>query len=602
MSELFEAFNNRRQQVIAALSELRGHCAEVGAKTLAERIERELVNKLEQDRFNLVVVGEFNHGKTTFVNALLGKEVLPVGVTPTTATIHHVSYADEPEAKVLWSDGREEELPFAELGKYVVGSEAIKTSSANAVDDDDETPVIKHLDVAYPAELLRERIVLVDTPGVNDLCLQRADVTYKYIPQADAVLFVVDAGQPLKESERLFLRDKLIAQSRDKIIFVVAKADIWTEQERGEALAYIRSELSKLVEGPVVFPVSAEKALAGKRADSGMDPMMAHLTAFLAEERGRIVLDNAMGEGLEATNSLTHGIDARRRAARMSADEIVRRIDRIKVDLEGQQNTVEERRSGIREEVSAIRAWVRRDTDRFCDDVVRQLGPIIEEASVDDIRQHLAGFIEATFSKWAHDEADEVARALEELAERTVALMRDNARDAAKRLSEGVGSDVSAPDVRVDTFGYDLGVAALFSVGLGTLFSNLLLGALMTAAAPALAYYLKGRVETETRAKALEQAEIALRQAASKVTPKLEQMIDAFAERLDAWVVTVGGEVHRELIDVLTSAKKQRESAEPDAERVETECDAMSETLATIRGRLEDLRATLWDGPGSTPS
>ena len=85
------------------------------------------------------------------------------------------------------------------------------------------TNPIRHVEVGYPAELLRERIVLVDTPGVNDLNLQRADITYKYIPQSDAVLFVIDAGQPLKESERLFLRDKLLGQSRDKIIFVVGQ-------------------------------------------------------------------------------------------------------------------------------------------------------------------------------------------------------------------------------------------------------------------------------------------------------------------------------------------------------------------------------------------
>jgi predicted GTPase len=74
--------------------------------------------------------------------------------------------------------------------------------------------------------------VLVDTPGVNDLSLQRADITYEYIPKSDAVLFLVDAGQPVKESERVFLQEKLLAQSRDKIVFVVAKRDIWDASEQ----------------------------------------------------------------------------------------------------------------------------------------------------------------------------------------------------------------------------------------------------------------------------------------------------------------------------------------------------------------------------------
>lgn len=590
MSKLFEAFNTRRGEVVSALSDLRQHASDVGADTLARRVDHDQIQKLEEDRFHLVVVGEFNHGKTSLVNALLGEAALPVGVTPTTAVIHHVHHAGEPEASLCRADGSATALPFGELKSYVVhkgeGEDEAEEGTDGAID---------HIDVGYPAELLRDRIVLVDTPGVNDLCLQRADITYKYIPQSDAVLFVIDAAQPLTESERLFLRDRLIGQSRDKIIFVIAKTDIWSDAERSEALAYVRTELGKLLEGPVIFPVSAQRALSGERADSGMAELVSHLTAFLAEERGRIVLDNALGEGLEAARCLFHGIDARRRAAKMSNDEIVRRIGRIEVDLQGQESTVAERRGAIREDVAAIRAWVRRDLDRFVDDVIRQLPELIANAEVDELRQHLASFLEMTFVSWAEAETSEVARSLEELAEKTVALMRDSAHEAAERLSDGAQSDVEAPDIRVDTFGYDLGVAALFSVGMGMVFSNALLGMLMAGAAPVLAYYLKGRVEVETREKAREQAALALREAAAKVAPKIDEMITEFQERLDTWVVEAGKEVHRELLDVLQTANKERAETEPNAERTAKECDELTASLDEIKGRLEGLRSSLWD-------
>ena len=586
MSDLFEEFNVRRARVIADLAELQRHADKVGATTLAGRIGRDVVDKLREDRFHLVVVGEFNHGKTTFVNALLGTSALPVGVTPTTALIHHVSHADEPRAAIVKKDGRREELSFGELAQLVVKGEV-----AGGVDEE-----IKHVEVGYPAELLRERIVLVDTPGVNDLNLQRADITYKYIPQSDAVLFVIDAGQPLKESERIFLKEKLLGQSRDKIIFVVAKCDIWDAGEREEGLAYIKSELAKLIEGPVVFPISAERALEGDGEGSGMPQLLAHLTAFLAEERGRILLGNAVGDGMEAARSLGHSIDARRRTARMTSDEIDRRVARIELDLEGQSRTVEERRAAIREEAAAMRAWMRRDLDRFCDDVIRQLPGICENASAEEIRLHLGTFLETTFVDWAQQEADEVARGLEELAEKTVTLMRNSAYDTAKRLGEAAGAEVTAPDFAIDTFGYDLGVAALLSVGIGMLYTNVVLGALMAGAAPVLAYYLKGRVEMETKAKAQEQAAVALREAAAKVAPKLDDMITEFTERLEAWVVTAGKEVHREMIDVLVSAKDQRAEHEPNAERTEKECEVLAAELGAIRAKLEALRASLWGG------
>ncbi|WP_437689938.1 dynamin family protein [Sorangium sp. So ce176] len=580
---MLESFHSRKDDVTGALRDLVVFAESLGARSVATRITNDLVKKLDADRFHLVVVGEFNHGKTTFVNALLGASILPVGVTPTTAVIHHLEYAADPRAEVVYASGERNSLPFEDVRAFTVGGE--RSSGAGEV---------KFLEVGYPAELLRERVVLVDTPGVNDLSLQRADITYSYIPRSDAVLFLIDAGQPLKESERVFLQDKLLGQSRDKILFVVTKRDIWSQDEEVEALAYIRSELGKLVKSPVVFPISSERALEGDRPGSGMPELLDHLTRFLAEERGRILLDNALGEGLEAARLLVKGVDARRRATAMSRDELSRRIEMIEKDLAGQSRTIEERRAGIREEVSAIRAWVRRDLDRFVDDVLRQLPAIIDEANTDEIKVYLGAFLERTFAEWAQAETKEIATALETLAEKTIALVREDAHDVAKRVSEALGGDVKPPNVEVDTFGYDVGVFALFTIGLGVMFTNALLGGILALAAPVLAVYVKDKVEAETRKKAKEMAPVALREAAVRIGPKLDEMIQEFASRLDAWVVTAGQELHREVIEVLKAAREERERVEPSSETQLKACDAHAESLQGLTARLEGLRSALW--------
>ncbi|WP_437743904.1 dynamin family protein [Sorangium sp. So ce1504] len=580
---MLESFHSRKDDVTGALRDLVTFAEALGAKSVATRITNDLVKKLDADRFHLVVVGEFNHGKTTFVNALLGASILPVGVTPTTAVIHHLEYAVDPRAEVVYASGERTGLPFEDVRAFTVGGE--RSSSAGEV---------KFLEVGYPAELLRERVVLVDTPGVNDLSLQRADITYSYIPRSDAVLFLIDAGQPLKESERVFLQEKLLGQSRDKILFVVTKRDIWSQDEEVEALAYIRSELGKLVKSPVVFPISSERALEGDRPGSGMPELLDHLTRFLAEERGRILLDNALGEGLESARLLGKGVDARRRATAMSREELSRRIEMIEKDLAGQSRTIEERRAGIREEVSAIRAWVHRDLDRFVDDVLRQLPAIIDEAHTDEIKVYLGAFLERTFAEWAQAETKEIATALEALAEKTIALVREDAHDVAKRVSEALGGDVKPPNVEVDTFGYDVGVFALFTIGLGVMFTNALLGGILALAAPVLAVYVKEKVEAETRKKAKEMAPIALREAATRIGPKLDEMIQEFASRLDAWVVTAGQELHREVIEVLKAAREERVQAEPSSESQLKACDAQAEALQALTSRLEGLRSALW--------
>jgi ABC-type transporter Mla subunit MlaD len=101
-------------------------------------------------------------------------------------------------------------------------------------------------------------------------------------------------------------------------------------------------------------------------------------------------------------------------------------------------------------------------------------------------------------------------------------------------------------------------------------------------------------VEEETRAKAKEQAATALREAAAKVAPKLDEMIDEFAKNLDRWVVAAGKELHREMIDVLQRARTELGQAAPDADRTTTECDALNDALGKTQRQLESLRASLW--------
>jgi small GTP-binding protein len=580
----FEQFHGRRAEVLEALGSLRDVGQQIGTRSLAHRVESEVIPRLESDRFHLVVVGEFNHGKSSFVNALLGRTILPTGVTPTTAVIHHIVHAQDPEARIVHGDGRSEPLDV----------EALRTWAVNDEPDPALLASIKYIELGYPSPLLENRVVLVDTPGVNDLSLQRADITYSYIPRSDAVLFLLDAGQLLKESERVFLLEKLIGKSRDKIVFVVNKADIWSADEREEALGYVRRELAKLVKEPVLFPVSAQYALA-ERPDSGMPELTAYLGAFLANERGRIMLDHALAEGLAITTLLAQGVETKRLTLDMTAEELDRKIAILKREAEGQLQSIEQRRATIREEVAAVKAWARRDLDRFVDDVSRQIPTIVEKASGDDLRQHLAAFLESTFRDWAQRETQEIAAALEQLAERIIALVKEDAKEAAEKLGKALA--VKAPAIDVDTFAYDVGIFALLTGGIvASLFSSFLLGGLLTLAAPLLALYVRDKVEAETRRRALEAAPQALRDAAAQIGPKLDEMIEGFAVELDAWVVRTGREMYRGLLEVLTSARADRDNAEANRKQTLSSIKEDIRRLDAVRSRLEGLRGALWGG------
>jgi hypothetical protein len=186
------------------------------------------------------------------------------------------------------------------------------------------------------------------------------------------------------------------------------------------------------------------------------------------------------------------------------------------------------------------------------------------------------------------------------LAERTIALVRDDAHEVAKRVREALGTDLHTPNVEIDTLGYDVGVIALFGAGLVVgMTMNLLLGGILAVAAPVLAVYVKGKIETETKNRAKELAPIAVQDAASRVGPKLNEMIHEFAQRLDAWVVTAGEELHRAVIEVLGAAKAERTNTELTVEAATQACDNESTALGAVIKQLENLRSAVWTSGGS---
>src|SRR6266850_4613845 len=107
---LLEHHKQAKREIVARFQQIAEVAEGVGMVTLARDIRTTRIPKLEAERFHLVVLGEFNHGKSTFVNALLGQDVLPTGITPTTAAINHVVHAVTPTARVVLLGGESRHL------------------------------------------------------------------------------------------------------------------------------------------------------------------------------------------------------------------------------------------------------------------------------------------------------------------------------------------------------------------------------------------------------------------------------------------------------------------------------------------------------------
>src|SRR5919107_3307803 len=266
----------------ALLERLAGFLEDIGSPSEDVSLVRRKLTDLEE-LFLLVIVGEFNSGKSAFINGLLGEDLSPEGVTPTTDRITVLRYSEE-------------------------ASERERREGV--------------LEKEHPNDFLRE-IAIVDTPGTNAIIRHHEELSRGFVPRSDLVLFVTSAERPLTESERGYL--ELIRDWGKKILLVINKADLLgdggkIEEVRSFVDGGIRQALGLT---PPIFFVSALLASKAKAATNAMerDALMqasgfagleTYVTDLLDEEgRVRLKMESPLGVADELNRRYTGAVDER---------------------------------------------------------------------------------------------------------------------------------------------------------------------------------------------------------------------------------------------------------------------------------------------------
>ncbi len=246
---------------------------------------QELREKIGSHTFNLVVVGEFKRGKSSIINALMGANLLPVGVVPLTAAATLLSYGEEFNVEVCFQNGECRRISPFSLPDYV-------TEKGNPRNEKG----VREVRISYPSDWLKSGVRLVDTPGIGSVYRHNTDVTYQFLPKADAVLLTLSVNQPLGQAEYDFL--KQVGEYAGKIFVLLNKADLLTESELNESLHFCSGVIAEALGKPVpVFPVSARLALEAKAKDSAellarsrFPEFSEALSRFLMEEKGNALV------------------------------------------------------------------------------------------------------------------------------------------------------------------------------------------------------------------------------------------------------------------------------------------------------------------------
>lgn len=323
-----------------ALRDLRALLERLGSDPEALDPIDDLIAHLDE-LFLVVVVGEFNAGKSSVLNALFGEKIVEEGPIPTTANITILRYGPEPRQR--------------QLSEHVV-------------------------ERLYPAELLKH-LNLVDTPGTNSVVRRHQEITEDFIPRADLVLFITSFDRPLSESERVFLN--FIRDDWGKrLVFVLNKADLagGNEGDLAQVIDYIKTSCEELLGfEPQVFPVSAKEAFRAKTSAERPEREallersgFAELEAFLDETlTGPEQLALKLTAPLDAAAKRLHALEGRLEERRGLLREDEEQLAALDAHFAEEERDMHQGYGGFLSEVDNVLMDMERRGVRFLEDNIR---------------------------------------------------------------------------------------------------------------------------------------------------------------------------------------------------------------------------------------
>lgn len=283
-----------------------------------EAIE-ELSRRLGERRLRLLVVGEAKRGKSSLINALVGRSLLPVGVVPLTSVPTVLRYGRQDRLTVQLVDGSSCEQPLDELRDYV--TEAANPGNARG---------IAEVTVELPAPVLASGLELVDTPGVGSVYEHNTVDANRALDRMDAAILVLSADPPMSASERQFLR--AVRKQAVTVLCVLNKVDRLDPAELAEAVAFTENILwEELGASAKVWPLSARSGMDSLHtpapgAPDGLAAFTAHLRRYLGERQADDLVQSVQTRARRLADEARASTELTLSALSTTADQLDQRL------------------------------------------------------------------------------------------------------------------------------------------------------------------------------------------------------------------------------------------------------------------------------------
>ena len=429
--------------LLAALEEL------VALGSAGDRGELDaLRGRLRDRRLRVLVAGEAKRGKSTLVNAMLSRSVLPAGVTPLTALATTVRYGSDENVRAVFADGHAEKLPLSALGDLV-------TERGNP----GNCRSIASVTVSVDAPILARGVELVDTPGTGSVYAHNTSAAEAALDTMDAAVFVLTADPPASASERELLAR--VAGGSVRMFVVLNKTDYLAGDDLAEALGFAARVAGEAAGQPVrVYPVSARAALMnGAGDDLGFAAFWADFAAYLDQGRASDLRLSAAAHACRLARSLRDEVDLARRAAGMRTGDAAERVGAFTARLAAVAVRRRDAADLVRAESARMLADLNEDAQQAARDLTGSVAAALDALLQGDLQSATAAEIErvgrgrlgelavAGAESWRQEQAARLERpGLTRLDERMTADLRaelDAVRDAAADL---LGLTLTVPE------------------------------------------------------------------------------------------------------------------------------------------------------------
>ena len=309
----FSWYKEKKDIIVDLLRKSSGIIEDISLDQYAEAL-RQLERKVGNDTFRIQIVGTFKNGKSTFINALLGEDILPSKALPCTAVINEIKYGETKRAVLNFRNPLPERLlsdipaPTLEHMKahgmkdvppMDIEYDRMEDYVTIPVDGDQDEISLKSpylsVELYYPSPFLKEGVEIVDSPGLNEND-ERSAVTFSYLDKADAIIFLLDATRACAQDEMDTIESILLPKGFSDMFFAVNRFDLIRPKEKNEVRKFVEDKVRKYTTNEI-FCLSALQALDGKidndqelLEESGFMPFEKRLAEFLDKDKGKIKL------------------------------------------------------------------------------------------------------------------------------------------------------------------------------------------------------------------------------------------------------------------------------------------------------------------------